>query len=427
MGVLFLIVSTALVTWMVSTYVHSVYSVNQLYGSIFLSHSLSSSPPGKTRLRLPGTTTKDDNNSSNKSPNKKKKRQFHINMTNYDGPSRVFPVYEHPFPCFPGEDQLMLTTPAHRGILFQRPVKTGTTTVASIIMRLAHSRAKQQQQSLSSTEKRFEFCKHRANHGTARELEYAKRDRSQSFLFSVLRDPTAKAISRFFHFDVSVGQKEPTDEYFTKIMMRPYNYHAHLTDLMTTTPKPPLLPALAAGRDYTPIVQQVLDDYDFIVITERMDESLVVLKLLLGLEMKDILYIRARSSGSFSNGPGNGRNCVYLVPSFLTPGMERFFASEQWRRQIEGDILMYQAAYQSLDRTIDALGRDKVQRQLMRFRHAQRYAHQQCAQDDDKVVHMCNEGGKFTPFHQTTCYKWGEGCDHVCLNNLTLPKALLVD
>jgi hypothetical protein len=39
----------------------------------------------------------------------------HIDYSDYTGPSRVFTKFDHPFPCFKGEPQLMLETPAHEG------------------------------------------------------------------------------------------------------------------------------------------------------------------------------------------------------------------------------------------------------------------------------------------------------------------------
>jgi hypothetical protein len=127
----------------------------------------------------------------------------------YDGPSRVFPVwnFSNPFPCYESDKKklLMSTEPASEGLLFQRPEKTGTTTMVGIVMRLAHNRAA----AMTPEEKKrqnitrpinFKVCKHRAMHGTAVSYKYYQRNRQKSFLFSLIRDPTAKAISRFFHF-----------------------------------------------------------------------------------------------------------------------------------------------------------------------------------------------------------------------------------
>jgi len=108
----------------------------------------------------------------------------------------------------------LVTTPLKEGILFQRLVKTGTTTMAGIVLRLAHSRG-----GGSKKDRRRHRCLHRANHGHAVDYRYGQQDVTKSFLFSVLRDPTSMAISRFFHFDVSMGQKDPTDVYFQEVMM----------------------------------------------------------------------------------------------------------------------------------------------------------------------------------------------------------------
>lgn len=43
------------------------------------------------------------------------------------------------------------------------------------------------------------------------------------------------------------------------------------------------------------IVQDILDEYNFIAVTERMDESLVAMQMLLNLTTKDILYTHSRS------------------------------------------------------------------------------------------------------------------------------------
>lgn len=130
------------------------------------------------------------------------------------------------------------------------------------------------------------------------------------------------------------------------------------------------------------------------MVSERLHESLVVLKLLMNLTLDEILYLQpARSGGSFSNGPPKERHCVYITPSFLTPGMEHFLKhNERWKQQLEGDDLLYLAAIKSLDRTIDALGRTRVQKTLAQFHRLQEYAQQQCSGQND-VVGMCSVGG----------------------------------
>jgi len=106
---------------------------------------------------------------------------------------------------------------------------------------------------------------------------------------------------------------------------------------------------------------------------------------------------------------------------FVTSGMKTFFASPSWQAHIRGDVLIYQAAYASLDKTIDALGRKRFQEHLDVFCRALQYAHRECS---GKVITTCTEGGQHVPHANNMCYQWAEGCDHVCLDALELPDAL---
>jgi len=367
----------------------------------------------------------------------------------YNGPSCVFPTFNHPFPCFQGENQLMLATPASKGILFQRPHKTGSTTMVGIVLRLAHNRAAWN-----------EKCKHRTMHEIARKLKYGKQDRTKSFLFSIIRDPTTRSLSEFFHFHVAGYLKEPTDENF-RSFARGANFNYYLKELTTRnysnvaaggnsqaqndlefakskgyntiqelnlaklSGKPGKTRLLERQRvaftefgpnyDANQIVQDILDDYDFIAIMERMDESLVVFQMLLGLTTKEILYTRARSSGSFSNG-WNGRPCFYIMKSFLTDGMKKFFASEEWQQTIANDLLVFQAANKSLDRAIEALGKAEFDEKLAALQRGLLRAKENCS--NNRIRTMCDAGGTPIPVQKRTCYIWAEGCDHACIDEL---------
>lgn len=372
-----------------------------------------------------------------------------MNATSGASLARVYPKFEHPFPCFEGESQLMTITPAHEGLLFQRPHKVGSTTMVGIVLRLAHNRA-------NSMNKTFEKCKHRTMHGTAIEMEYGQRDVAKSFLLSILRHPTKRAISDFFHFGVTAHQIEPTDENF-KNWLRNANYDHYLKDLTTRTSYVPnstlaatelqfirskgydnaqeyttaaqsrkpgtelMKRELASLRIFgtvsaTTVIEDILNDYNFIAVLERLDESLVVLQMLLGLTTKDILYTRARSSGTFSNG-WKGRPCFFISHSFLTDGMKDFFVSEEWEKTIQHDLMLYEAANASLDRTIDALGRKEFKSKLLAFQQGLTVAAENCR---GRVIGICSESGEEIPRPNRTCYVWSEGCDHECLNEIDL-------
>ena len=44
-------------------------------------------------------------------------------------------------------------------------------------------------------------------------------------------------------------------------------------------------------KNESQLAQSIIDDYDFVAVTERLDESLVVLQMLLDLPLGDILYL----------------------------------------------------------------------------------------------------------------------------------------
>ena len=134
-------------------------------------------------------------------------------MENYAGPSRAWPIQKNGFPCVPGEERLMKVTPSREGFLFQRPMKVGSTTMVGVLLRLAHNRSPWMKDNIK--------CKHRAMHGSALSFEFDKRDRSKSFLFSLLRHPTKRAVSEFFHFGVANTQTEPTDVNFRNWLEAP--------------------------------------------------------------------------------------------------------------------------------------------------------------------------------------------------------------
>jgi hypothetical protein len=65
--------------------------------------------------------------------------------------------------------------------------------------------------------------------------------------------------------------------------------------------------------------------YDFIAITERMDESAVELQMLLGLPLADVLYLNAKTSGGYedivaaSNSSSTQCRRIQSAPLFHRP------------------------------------------------------------------------------------------------------------
>lgn len=315
--------------------------------------------------------------------------------------------------CHPVEERWWRSSvqrkPTKRGILFMKEMKTGSSSVAGVVLRIARNLPKR----LGLD---FEQCSSRVDHTPARVMEYKNRIVDESFLFTFLREPSARYISQFFHFKVSREKFEPSDkaiqEYFLKAG---YLHDYYLRELsLLEYPSKQLSERIKA-------VNSIFRNYDFIGITERMDESLVVMQILLNLPTSDLLFMDAKSKGGFDDGAFN-RTCFYIVPSFTSSGMKNWFEnSTTWNTKMQGDEMLYEVAYRSLDLTIDALGRDSFEEKLQKFRRAQTLAREKCSAG---LTLPCSSNGiranvldinKF----ECDCLWLDSGCGYKCLDAIS--------
>jgi hypothetical protein len=220
---------------------------------------------------------------------------------------------------------------------------------------------------------------------------------------------------------VSRGKKEPTDAAFQQFLRHTpgtdpnyptYNpwgaAYDHYLSFLSLEGYP--VGSANNGTDAqllrrTKTVNQILRDYDFIGISERLDESLVALQMILGLKTSDILYYSAKNEGSWDDLG------VFIQPSFVSSGMERFFASPEWKELSKGDYLMYLAANASLDRTIESLGRTEFHDKLASFRRAKQLVLTHCP----PIRSFYSAAGKTW---ETDCLLADAGCGSQCFDQL---------
>lgn len=334
-----------------------------------------------------------------------------------------------PIPCSKVKTQewwnpKVMRSPAKRGYLFVKEMKTGSSTVSGVVLRIARNIARRMGNK--------DMCNVRVDHSAARDLNYADRIKNESFLFTMIRNPEKRVTSQFFHFFVSRQKEEPSDVNFQSFLNKSnYLFDYYLRDLALV---PTNLPDMKKKiHFYKPhkmdpgklknlrlrLANDIMRGYDFIGISERMDESLVALMMILRLKISDILYLKAKSSGSFDDGAYN-TTCTYIVPSFVSPGMKAFFKSPFYLHQTEGDWLLYRAANRSLDLTIDQLGRSVFEKYLEAFVQAQILAKAKC----EKNIRLpCSSSGVRSPFkayvsNSTDCLWLDSGCGAECLDSL---------
>jgi hypothetical protein len=331
-----------------------------------------------------------------------------------------------PLPCVRPDDKwwhpLVTRTPSHEGFLYMKEMKCGSSTLAGVTLRIARNVARRRTE---AGEPWFEgarpICKARFDHTSAWRLDYGNRIKHKSFLWTVIREPSKRMTSEFFHFEVSRKKSEPSDENFlTYILSRPYSANYYLRDLQLTPPANfsdgfVYGPPIAEGTE-AEVANSILQGYDFVGVTERMHESLVALQMILGLETNDILYLKAKSSGNWDDGAANNQTCVYIVPSFQSPGMKKYFASNHWKNNMSGDYLLYRAAHKSLDMTIERLGRQDFEKNLAKFERAMQVASETCK----KVLWPCSSDGKRN--FPNDCLWLDSGCGVQCLDDLKLQQ-----
>jgi hypothetical protein len=320
--------------------------------------------------------------------------------------ARSFDPWNRPLPCFPPDEKKHFQKPVspahvHQGFLFMKLMKTGGSTAAGINIRIAREAARREN---NNNNTRFQFCQGRWEHAWGYEMLQG-RNRNTSFTWTLVREPTRRVISQFFHFKVSRENVTPTD----------YEFHRYLNGEMKVL-RDYYLQVLSTKmlfgiRDPKVIINQILDDYDFVGVTERFEESVVALMMLLGLPMGTVMYLNAKRAGNYDDGAFNG--CIFIHPSKVSRGMNEYFNSSRWKAVVGNDELLYKAANRSLDLTIGLLGNDVFKENLKKFQRAQKIAEDRCLPLE---AFPCTSAGMRNK--KRSCLWKDSGCGSGCLDTV---------
>ena len=187
----------------------------------------------------------------------------------------------------------------------------------------------------------------------------------------------------------------------------------------------PLDDWVAWGKDFPTKVQRpdlveeqvrnVTQEYDFLAVTERMDESVVTLQLLLGLNVGDVLSTSSKVGGAFDYH-GKERGCLSIQKAHSSPVVREYLESDEWQALNYVDYLLYAAANRSLDLTIDRLGRDRFDNALQIYRAAMTTVSDECA--SETFFPCSREGIAQVDLAQSSCYNGDEGCGYRCIDRL---------
>jgi len=222
-----------------------------------------------------------------------------------------------------------------------------------------------------------------------------------------------RIVSIFFHFAVTREGVEPNGanlaEYLrneTDFLSDYYLKYLSHTEYWFTKQK----------LDPVVIVNNILKDFDFVAVTERMDESAVALSMILDLPLSDVMYLPAKVHGSsYDDQPP----CDMIKPSFVSPDMKRVL--DTFSNMTYWDTVLYEAASRSLDLTIDRLGREEFEKRLDVYRRAQRLGADRCFA---RTVFPCS-GGTFHFPNQTNCMWKDSACGSSCLDEVATELGMM--
>lgn len=311
---------------------------------------------------------------------------------------RAFEKWNHSFPCFEGHINKGKTGVGNnlKGMIYIKCQKTASTTVSSITMRIRN---------LHGGERK---CAAWWDHAPAWEKDVSSRNKTSTYLFSFIRHPAKRMTSQFFYHQVSKrGVNATLENLMMDINERNLNNYQirYLYPAIAENPNDDVLDSNNASTK----LERIISEYNFIGLTERFDESLVALRLLLGLNAEDILYISTNNQGSYAV---YRNECIPIKKTVLTPYMKNYLSSDEFYMNNIGDFMLYEAVNKSLDETIqNKIGKSKFDRALKEHKNLMSLVHSNCV---DRVRHLCPGEGSINK--KNNCYRRSFGCGYDCLD-----------
>ena len=197
-----------------------------------------------------------------------------------------------------------------------------------------------------------DLCCHNWRHSSGKQHGFVN-ETEKFFLWTMIRDPFMRAVDEFFHLKVSQSKKIPmVEEYWNFILDR--SQKDYFVRFLATEDW--------REEEADNIMKRILSKYDFIGVVERLDESLVVLSMLLRIELGDMLYLTSNLGDEYDNNAYDGR--CRETPSFVTSNMKTILKTKEWKELAKIDNLFLQYVNTKLDNTIDMLGAARVKRNL---------------------------------------------------------------
>ena len=216
------------------------------------------------------------------------------------------------------------------------------------------------------------------------------------------------AYSHYFYFKISHQNHTATEDDILEVLKTKHqNYQSKYLDLPSSQNN-----KLSSSTD------RIINGYDFLAVNERMEESLVVLAMLAQIPLTDVVVLNSKLAGAYDGG--NGKSCVKLKKKWTTPKIDKYILGD-YRKANKHDYQLYDAAQRSLDRTIDALGRKRVEENVEVLKRLQQQNEERCASE---VTMPCPEPEDESKKQEhmrlvkESCYFSDIGCGHACTDSV---------
>ena len=216
----------------------------------------------------------------------------------------------------------------------------------------------------------------------------------KTFLMTFIREPAERALSQFYHIKVSRERISPTNDEIIKYLEG--NESAN-----TRIERNHLMHYISTGES----VSEIMRKYDFIGITDRFEESMLVLAHRLGLDIEDMLYLKAKDSHHLQTD-NKGAHFVPSVPVQNQSESVQRYLKEKWYGLNAVDYELWDKVNEQMDRQIAEI--DGFDDKLNRYKSLLKKVQNECG-------HLQEKGG-------TDCLNNDEGCGQNCIRDLVKPK-----
>jgi hypothetical protein len=328
------------------------------------------------------------------------------------------------------------TTPTHEwrlneqneavGLIYIKTYKASSSTAEGVSLSIAHNVGKRLPSTWDDSSQRKKpasACIHYNRHvfQDIGGLQYRASSRAVSLIWTMVRHPIERDLSSFYFFEVSRKVNVTVTDQLILDKFRSYKgFQTSYLLPWQTNPwgagKELLVKADQGKRSQVLewMSTKIFDEYDFIGITERFDESLAVMVLLWDLETTDVIVLSAKQAGGYDDAGHTGRCSKIIRPEPPSPAVKEYWSHEH--AVDNADFLLWDAANLSLDRTIQQLGVERVGKVVEEIQNLRKLAEYWCAH---KAYFPCNSRGqKQLKLSEKSCYVQDAGCGYSCVDKI---------